>query len=277
MPKKLKSRVKKSKKSLRKSRKPRKSEKKSSVKTIKRSRKSYKMKRKNSEIELYPNLIAPVSNEKEIMENEERERKQRREREYIRIPKILTQEQKEEADQYINHDYTDEEALELWVASNDDYNQGRKHYQVINDALKKGEEDNLKGSYKAVYHKIIDLFRKTTPITEEMIVYRGMRGTQPILEKLGNEPYKRLMSTSRYIEIAYRFMREECCILEIVLLPGIKVIDIDMELGIDMGTEKEILVEKGGRFRYLGYYDDETLDRYNYEPIRIYKLSYGPW
>jgi hypothetical protein len=305
----LKSRVKKSltkpkkssstKRSIKRSIKPKKSSRtKRSVKiNIKRKvkpKKSYKMKRMYNEIEPtdsgqhYSNLIEPTENEQEILDaqieelldgNGERERK---------IRKGLTSAEKKTARKLINledysdHDsdddtesdddieYDNEEALNLWVGTTDEHQEGQRYYEVINYALK--HDERLSGSYEAVYRQIMNIFRRTKPITKERIVYRGMRGTGNFIRnELVKEPYKSLMSTSDDFDTAYGFMRDKCCMLQITLKPGIKVIDIDYELSKSGVTEKEILVQPGGKFEY----HSKSFVSVRNEPVRVYNLSYS--
>ena len=279
----------KTKKSLK---RPVKSVKSSRAKRSIKSKKSYKMKR-TMKMDIDP-VSNPFSFHEDVKDDELPEIRQRQQRREMKLKELqererqppLTWAQKHNADQFIKYDSESEEdsdserdnndeAMKLWVAVTDPAEVGeKKHYKVINEALINGRQDQLKGSFKALYLQIVRMFNKEEPLMKNMKVYRGMRVTKEFLKnELVTVPYKSLMSTSENFDIAHRFMGDECCMLEITLLPGIKVIDIDYYEPWKGKTEEEILVQPGGRFTYLGKGFIKDRD----DRVRVYKLSYGPW
>lgn len=117
-------------------------------------------------------------------------------------------------------------------------------YEDFNKALR---EEKLTSSQK-LHLKHIDLaFESCPPLTLPIIVYRGLKLDNP--ETYSN--YDRaFVSTTRDYNVTSEFRNARCCVLQITISPGSKVLFIE-EIS-ENPSEKEVLLNRNGKFIVTG-------------------------
>lgn len=123
-------------------------------------------------------------------------------------------------------------------------------YIAFNKALR---EDAVSSIEHKKYMKNIDLvFSGAPPLTESMIVYRGVRFSGRI--SVDNDDFLEIdnayVSTTKDMKQTSLFSGEKCCVLQITISAGTKVLFLKK---ISMHEdEDEILLDRGGKFIITG-------------------------
>jgi len=214
-----------------------------------------------------PYLIGPAENEFEIL-NAKAELETKG---LLNIPKkLLTQKQRKTIDSFLA--YSEEDAITAWVS--DGYDHENKVYRIINKALIGGYEDQLEEPYNQIYQIIKRIFSDPNQeLKRDIVVYRGVKISKEKVVQLDSTQNKMLLPTTTDIEVANSFTNGHCCLLEITLKKGVRVINIDDEYENSIG-EKEILVENGGKFVYNG--ERKFAHPWFDHPLTLYQLTYYP-
>jgi hypothetical protein len=88
-----------------------------------------------------------------------------------------------------------------------------------------------------------EIFRKITPITKPIIVYKGVSNDK-------YESDKSFISTSRNMKQTYEFTSGNCCVVVITVSPGSKVLYLEKISNFE--DEQEVLLNRGGKFFITG-------------------------
>lgn len=136
---------------------------------------------------------------------------------------------------------SDEEVALLY-----DYKQGSTHITLRGQRNFLSESDKSENHWFPFFKGLTDeqwilfrgLVRKAPVLTKEINVYRGVNTPSAL-----NINGKGLISTSTSVERANQFLRgEKCCLIEIKIAPGVKIIGIDLCTRFQYRCEAEIVV-----------------------------------
>ena len=147
--------------------------------------------------------------------------------------------------------------------------QGKRKQRVENSS---GIRDNVDANNLTVTDRIKNMVEKQPPLTEERVVYRGQHHNRmPV-----NPTYWISTSSVRKVAIDMfsKMATDMCCIFEIHLQPGIRILDINAVLG-ERGRpeEHEIIIQGGG-----GFYQDAagTIPGFKQIDEGVYETFYFP-
>jgi hypothetical protein len=118
------------------------------------------------------------------------------------------------------------------------------NYQEINNLLRSGS-----GEISDTIALIDNVFNRVPPIEDPILVYRGIKQGLFVDDKMTD---KAIVSTSLDKNVAFSFSSGECCILNITLPKGSKVLPLfDKKTG---SAENEILLKRDSKFITLRNY-----------------------
>ena len=121
---------------------------------------------------------------------------------------------------------------------------------------KRGKMDKI---IQTAFNKISGAFKNAPKLEESLVVYRGLKEEPDFSQKS-------FISTSVSLEVATSYTLSSCCLLEITLLPGVKVLPL---VGVSLYPEQEeVLLNISGILTKTG---EETKNG-----MKVFKCTYSP-
>lgn len=141
------------------------------------------------------------------------------------------------------------------------YNYTDDSYKQLNEKLR--SNILLSKQERILVDTLDDLFDDISLLTETLIVYRGISKYYPF------ENINTFISTSLDKNVSISFSGKYCCILQIILPPGSKV--IPLRSMSKLPGEEEILLPRNGNFQIT--FRNETIFPYIYHLVYLPKNS----
>ena len=135
-------------------------------------------------------------------------------------------------------------------------------YYEFNKMLR---DDKQIGEYSEHLKNLIIAFQGVPPLTEPMTVYKGKKSEN--IYKVD----KAFSSTSLSIKGTIDFRGEKCCIMQITIPPGSKILPLSFLS--DASYEDEILLDRNGTYIQTGT-DIRIVDE---KEIKFFYISYIPY